>query len=1241
MCSTQIYVQCYISCIDDSPISLADYARDIIESNRYTKVYSKEEAWPPNSFNVLVNVAMITYKNRPEKHYIEIAKQGTLAVDKIVSDCCQGSPSKKPRQDKFRLIKGINKIFELEDKGTSTITHNQPKCILIEGAPGIGKTVLARQIASCWANREVLPEIDLLFVLFLRDPELQKIKSHRDFIHYISMGYFSSEKLAHFTKELDNTKKLCFVLDGYDEYHAPKDRAFITDLINHGVFPNSLLVITSRPISTLKLRNDIENLKKIEILGLAKEERDEYISKACDSEEEIKELGKYLKQQPIINGLCYIPLYLAILLYLFKQSYLPKSLTEMNKFFIMHTVYRHLAKYGISIPDVVVEMTDLPIFKDYLVEMSDLAFRGLQNDQLVFKKAELKFDIVSEQETKNGFGLLQAVQHYPKVGIGKEISFNFLHFTMQEFLAACHVTTLPSEKQSLIMKQTFWEDRYSYMWMMYVGLVGVENNHFTEFISNGKYKNSKKGLKITNVVKRDKRKQLHVFQCYMEARISMEELPIAIASMFKDGKINFNKTTLLSYHTSTLASFMSAPSVSVQWKTLELKNCKLDDAAMNILELFVVDNQEKLESFEIVDLSENLSSPWRVYCTIIKYCKTGKLTLYADTEYEIKDYIIELKDSLESNGGLSVITLYGIVSAELPLIKGVLSGTTTLNALNLPVHQTANEILIQSSYNNININIYGKFNNCTFESINVSDQNIDDRCMSFIAFGLQNNRDLKSLNISQNSITDIGLMTVGNSLKDNSTLLELDISNNPFTNQGIRDFVNACQKLNLQKLNVSQVSMSEDGAIVIGDFVNSIQTLQHFTMSKLKEFSSDGARIFVNKCQNNKTLLVLNISEINLTDDGVDAICSCIEHNIIQELYLSKNKIAKKGAKILAKAVKKNTSLNTFDISENWINNKGVVYFFEKIIKNKDSKLRKLLVAGNMITSSCTRQLEAHFQAIDLPLREALTVYSSESDLILDAKGLMIKKTSCVISMSSSYKNEENRKLVKEMLNIEYRINFVYNCLVRDDKLTVVSLSKMGITREYAKKIAKVISCNKVVKGLDISHNLLGDDGMCIICESLRDNETLQSLNISNNQITSNGAKGIAGDFKGKCKLKNLDISDNNITDDGIIAIINSDSILQEFNASNNDIGEDIEELSRAIQANTNLKTLKLFLKKKSPPFFHDRVLKALDYNNVLTSLKLPLLSLGDVKNEVLRNKVKEINDKRKNNGFEILNCTF
>ena len=1204
------------------------------------------EKWPPNSLDVVVSIAMITYHNRPaERQYIKIAKQGTFAVDKIVSKYNQIPPTKKARHDKIKVIKDINEIFEVDVEATSTINNKEPKRILIEGAPGIGKTVLAHHIALCWAKKEVLPEIDVLFILFLRDPKLQNIKSHEELIQYISMGYHSDETLKNFTKELENAKRICFVLDGYDEFPFPDKRTFITDLIYGGVLPKSLVVVTSRPISTLKLHGDIKNLKKIEILGLAKEERDEYISQALHDSDKIK-LEKYLKQQPIINGLCYIPLYLAILLYLFKHGCLPKSLTEMNKFFIIHTVYRHLKKYEINFSGVAVEMADLPIFKNFLLKMSKLAFNGLQNNQLVFKSADIDFDVVSEQETKNGFGLLQAVQHYPKKGIGEVISFNFLHFTMQEFLASYHVLMLSGERQSFYMEQTFWEPHYSFMWMMYVGLAGVKSDRFMKFISEGKtYKNSKKGLKITGAIQKDKKKRLHIFQCYMEARSSITDLPMAISSMFKDGNVKFNNIKLLSYHVSCLTSFMSTSSLPVPWKTLELKQCSLDDAAMNILELFIVDNQEKTASFEIVNLSENLSSPWSVYCAIIKYCKASSLTLYGDTKHEFKCYTDQLKDSLENNDKLHIITLCGINGSDLSSFKEILSCTTTVNTLNVALKQATSGVLIKSTYNNVNISICGEFDNCSLESINVSGQNIDDQTISYIAFGLQNNTDLKSLNISQNNISDTGLLAIGNSLNGNTTLLDLDVSSNPFTSQGIQEFVKAIQlnrNLNIKKLNISELSISDSDANVIGDYVNDSQTLLHFSMSKLGEFSSQGAMMFVNAYQNNKTLIVLDISEINLADDGAVAISACIKNNVIQEMYLSKNKITKKGAKILAKALKINVSLSTLDISENCITNKGIVHFLKKISKNRNSKLRKLLVMGNFITKSCTRQIEEYCKDICAPL----TVCSSESNVIINRK-LTIKVTLLTISKSCiDYDGVSRELVVKEISNTEYRINFVCSCLVDNDHLTSINLSKMEITSDGAKELAKVIDHNISLQVLDISNNSLGDNGIFVISDSLKSNETLQALNISKNEISSEGAKKLAEALnrKEKCKLKKLNISENNISSAGIVAILDSDSTLEELNVSNNCISNDTEkfkEISKAIQNNKNVKVLKLFQNSfVGKAIFHEQILHALNYNNSITSLMLPWLHDEPVA-KVLEDKVRKINEERKHNGIETFNYTF
>ena len=53
----------------------------------------------------------------------------------------------------------------------------------------------------------------------------------------------------------------------------------------------------------------------------------------------------------------------------------------------------------------------------------------------------------------NGFGFLQVVQHFPKTGAGTTVSFNFLHFTMQEYLASLYVSTAILNEQQLSLME--------------------------------------------------------------------------------------------------------------------------------------------------------------------------------------------------------------------------------------------------------------------------------------------------------------------------------------------------------------------------------------------------------------------------------------------------------------------------------------------------------------------------------------------------------------------------------------------------------------------------------------------------------------------------------------------------------------------------------------------------------------------------------------------------------------------
>ena len=57
-------------------------------------------------------------------------------------------------------------------------------------------------------------------------------------------------------------------------------------------------------------------------------------------------------------------------------------------------------------------------------------------------------------------------------------------------------------------------------------------------------------LKLSNKIKSDKLKCLHLFQCFMEAK--SKEVPEEISSIFYNDKINFRGVPLLPHHISSL-----------------------------------------------------------------------------------------------------------------------------------------------------------------------------------------------------------------------------------------------------------------------------------------------------------------------------------------------------------------------------------------------------------------------------------------------------------------------------------------------------------------------------------------------------------------------------------------------------------------------------------------------------------------------------------------------------------------
>jgi len=102
---------------------------------------------------------------------------------------------------------------------------------------------------------------------------------------------------------------------------------------------------------------------------------------------------------------------------------------------------------------------------------------------------------------------------------------------------------------------------------------------------------------------------------------------------------------------------------------------------MNILLDHVAKDEMNTSTLEYVDLDENLSSPWGVYCAIIKHSSVKSLTLCGDNGLET--YVEQLTSCLEESTQLKTLTLCNFGKIGVGSIKKVLVSNKTLYEVNL------------------------------------------------------------------------------------------------------------------------------------------------------------------------------------------------------------------------------------------------------------------------------------------------------------------------------------------------------------------------------------------------------------------------------------------------------------------------------------------------------------------------------------------------------------------------------
>ena len=666
--------------------------------------------------------------------------------------------------DSSRITKNISEILAPFEQCVDS------QFVLFEGAPGIGKSILLKEIAYRWGNGQLLTSFKLVLLVCLRDPILQQASLKiKDLLQLFCCRDARATEIAtacsdHLTQS--GGKELIFLFDGFDEFPiALQKNSLISDIIKRRVLPHCGLIVSSRPHTSAHLRHLAT--AKVCILGFTDVERRHFIQQGLEGQPQcITEITQYLERHFSISSLCFVPINMAILLYLYKQGIsLPQNSTELYNHFICLTICRYLKKYGNPIEKEIIDLTNLPApYNTIVQQLSKLAMEGLNDNKLVFNSEEIEAacpDIATVPGAVNCFGLLQAVQHFGLTHT--KITYNFLHFSIQEFLAAYHIIQLPPHEELRILEEKFSSDIHSNMFAIYVTLTKGQRASFKHFIQPSlaeRFKGflSSGELKISNRFLDNQLQCIRLFKCFFDAGDLEGCRCIENTKIFKDNIINLERSQLIVTNVECLTVFLTCSSHK-EWRELHFWDCVMQDRGIQILHLGVKTSNITITALELHNngLTKSSSSA-------------------------IRDITIMCGVKLLGIGGNETIgedeNLYSILTDSSSVVEELYMGSTMLSS-------------------NAAINLFTALSNgLTLKVLWIVENCITDEACNTIAMALKKNNSLYELRMEANPLSGESAEKIVQALQSNDTLEKLCL---PYYPQDVEDKIRQSANVNLKR----------------------------------------------------------------------------------------------------------------------------------------------------------------------------------------------------------------------------------------------------------------------------------------------------------------------------------------------------------------------------------------------------------------------------------------------------------
>ena len=809
--------------------------------------------------------------------------------------------------------------MELSELGVMA-DSSQPKVVLIEGAPGVGKTTFAWEQCRQWAEGKLLQAYSIVLLLPLRDNNIRQIASLPSLFRH-SKGQVRDEVTR---TVLGSHGKGCLIwLEAWDELvdNLRSDSLF-TQLIRGIQLPAATIYITSRPWATGGLLEQMGDRisQHTELLALAKEQVD--IQKREISEQATDKLNRkdtpttdsersatpsaldffqYIESHPVILAAMYTPVTAAIVDQVFKSSphNPPTTVTQLYSAYVLMRLEHYLTEHP-KYSDMNIKMrtlADLPerVSADFQ-RLCALAYEGVSQQMIVFS---------SLPEGVSTLGLLQSV---PQVYEEREdqVSYNFLHYTVQEYLAALHLSHLQPQEQMTIIdtKNRLRKVQYNY--------------EATQFKTTFQFLAGITGLVtfpvdfLSNLLSQD----AATICSWLYESQNLPVLTSVLGSGERDLRLHYSATTTdyfvagycLAHSNCTWSivfTFISTDDVSME---LLSKGCNDQLPGTGIsskivsavfwqlqgsitadgVEYFLTIPNSLLQHIQHLDLCGNkldrracdllAEGVQRMPCLERLYLSRNPLIGCGGA--------VQLVSSLHSSK-LRVLYMYktGISDADYECIASYIHSTTSLERLDIGLN---NDISVES---------------------------IDSLCKALSA-----NSSMRTLDMRGCHLTTSHCVCLGQLLRHpiHCKIEKLDLSNCRMTSDGVGEVVSGLSDNHtLRQLDLGYNHIGSEGAVAVATMLKRNSSLERLDLGSCSIGSSGGVELGA-ALERNKTLRVLVLSWNSIGDDGVRGLCAGLENNSsLKKLNLYGDKsLGEEGVSLLLKCVEKNKSINILGLPE-------------------------------------------------------------------------------------------------------------------------------------------------------------------------------------------------------------------------------------------------------------------------------------------------------------------------------------